>query len=239
MLKNYLKIAIRNLRKHKAHSFLNVIGLAIGMACCLLISMYVVEELSYDTYNEKAHRIYRVATESRFGDTVTESALTPAPLAMALVQDFPEVHTATRLFTLFGDATISRGENRFNESRIFFADSTFFEVFSVPLLKGNPKVALSQRASIVLTEAMARKYFGEDDPLGKTVMLNTNIGLNVTGVSANVPRNSHFHCRVRAIFVFAHSFGKHSRYAGIHCCAVAGIRAGAAIGLLLSRREFQ
>src|SRR5262245_49143205 len=90
MLKNYLKVAIRSLRKHKTHSFLNVTGLSIGMACCLLISLYVMDERSYDTYNDKAHRIYRVATGSRFGDTETSSALTPAPLAMTLVQDFPE-----------------------------------------------------------------------------------------------------------------------------------------------------
>jgi len=193
MFKNYLKIAARNLLKHKAYSLINVLGLAIGMACCLLISLYVVDELSYDTYNEKAPRIYRVATESRFGDTETASALTPAPLAMTLVQDFPEVQTAARLFTLFGEVTISHGENRFNENRVFFADSTFFDVFSIPLLKGNSKAALTKRASIVLSEAMARKYFGDEDPLGKTVMLNTNIGLNVTGVSANAPHNSHFH----------------------------------------------
>ncbi|MGH7494331.1 MAG: ABC transporter permease [bacterium] len=193
MLKSFFKIAVRNLRKHKAHSSLNLTGLSIGMACCLLIFLYVVDELSYDTFNKKASRIYRVATASRFGDTETASALTPAPLAMALVQDFPEVQTATRLFTLFGEATISHGENRFNENRVFFADSTFFEVFNIPLIRGNPKAALTQRASIVLTEAAAQKYFGEEDPLGKTLMLNTNIGLKVTGVSANVPHNAHFH----------------------------------------------
>ncbi len=194
MFNNYLKIALRNLLKHKAYSFINIAGLAVGLACCLLISLYVKDELSYDRYHEKADRLFKVVTDGRSPEREAKFALTPAPLAEALVRDFPEVETTTRLFTLFGNAVVAHGEKRFNEERIFFGDSTFFEVFSIPLIAGNPKTALAKPASMVLSETVAQKYFGSENPLGKTIRLNDDDDLQITGVMRDVPANSHFHC---------------------------------------------
>jgi putative ABC transport system permease protein len=194
MFKSYLKIAARNLRRHKVYSFINIAGLAVGLACCLLISLYVKDEISYDRYHEKADRIFKVVTDARNPEKESHFALTPAPLAEALVRDFPEVETTARLFTLFGNALIAYGEKRFNEERIFFGDSTFFEVFSIPLIAGNPETALAKPASMVLTETIAQKYFGSENPLGKTIRLNDEDDLQITGVMADVPANSHFHC---------------------------------------------
>jgi putative ABC transport system permease protein len=194
MLKNYLKIALRNLRRHKTYSFINVVGLAVGLACCLLISLYVKDELSYDRYHAKADRIFKIVTDSRWPEKESKFALTPAPLAEALVRDFPEVETATRLFTFFGEGLVAYGEKRFTEPRIYFGDSTFFEVFSIPLLAGDARTALARGNAVVLTQNVARKYFGEEDPLGKTLSINHGFDVQITGVMAEVPANTHFHC---------------------------------------------
>lgn len=195
MLKSYLKIALRNLLKHKAYSFINIAGLAVGLACCLLISLYVKDELSYDRYHAKADRIFKVATEVRSAEKQSQFALTPAPLAEALARDFPEVETTTRLFTFFGEGLVRYGEKRFNEPRIYFGDSTFFDVFSIPLLRGEIKTALAQPNTVVLSESAARKYFGSNDPLGKTLSINNDgLDLQVAGVMQDIPANTHFHC---------------------------------------------
>ncbi len=194
MFKNYLKIALRNLLKHKTYSLINIAGLAVGLACCLLISLYVKDELSYDRYHAKAERIFKVVTDSRRPEKESKFALTPAPLAEALVRDFPEVETTTRLFTFFGEGLVAYGEKRFTESRIYFGDSTFFEVFSIPLLAGDARTALARGNAVVLAQNVARKYFGEEDPLGKTLSINNGFDVQITGVMAEVPANTHFHC---------------------------------------------
>ncbi len=195
MLKNYLKIALRNLLKHKAYSFINIAGLAVGLACCLLISLYVRDELSYDRYHAKADRIFKVVTDSRSPDKYSKFALTPAPLAETLVRDFPEVETSTRLFTFFGEGLVKYGEKRFNQQGIYFGDSTFFAVFSIPLLRGDMKTALARPNTVVLSETAAHKYFGSDDPLGKTLSINNDgFDLQVSGVMQDIPANTHFHC---------------------------------------------
>ncbi len=194
MLKNHLKIALRNLFKHKAYSFINVAGLAVGLACCLLIGLYVKDEISYDRYHDKAGRIYKVVTDSRRPDRESKFALTPAPLAEALVRDFPEVETATRLFTFFGEAVVTLGEKVFTEKGIFFGDSTFFSVFSIPLPAGDARTALARPNTVVLTATAAKKYFGDENPLGKTLTINNNFELQIAGVMGNIPGNTHFHC---------------------------------------------
>lgn len=202
MFQNYVKIALRNLRKHKAYSFINVVGLAVGLACCLLISLYVKDELSYDRYHAKADRIFKVVMDARRPEKQSQFALTPAPLAEALVRDFPEVETTTRLFTFFGEGLVRHGEKRFNETGIYFGDSTFFDVFSIPLLRGDIKTALTQPNNVVLSETAARKYFpqagsamGYEDPRGKTLSINNDgFDLQVTGVMQDIPANTHFHC---------------------------------------------
>jgi len=194
MFKNYLKIARRNLLKHKAYSFINIAGLAVGLACCLLISLYVKDELSYDRYHPKADRIYKVATDARNPEKQSQFALTPAPLAETLVRDFPEVETATRLFTFFGEGLVTYGEKRFTEPSIYFGDSTFFNVFGIPLLAGDMKTALARPNTVVLAQTAARKYFGEENPLGKTMAMNNGFDVQITGVMGDIPANTHFHC---------------------------------------------
>ena len=183
MFKNYLTIAIRNLVRHKGYSLINIAGLAIGMACCLLIVLYVQYEFSYDRYHENVEQIYRVVDES--------GAQTPGLMAPALLDDFPPIIHATRI-KHFEKALISYGNKRFYEDRVFFADPSVFEVFTFPLIKGNSKTALQAPYSMVITQEMAGKYFGEDDPIGKTITYDNKHDFTITGVLENVPQNSHF-----------------------------------------------
>ena len=193
MIKNYLKIALRNLRKHKGYTFINITGLAVGLACCLLIVLFVRDELSYDRYHDNADQIYRITLDALLGEQEIHGPISPAPMAQALVSDFPEVVQATRLFT-FRDETLVRYEdNRFVEERFFFGDSTFFEVFTFPFLQGDPETALVEPNTVVLTESTARKYFGQENPIGQTLRVNEQTDYEVTGVMADVPTNSHFH----------------------------------------------
>ncbi|MGH7598070.1 MAG: ABC transporter permease [bacterium] len=194
MLKNYLKIAARNLLKHKAYSFINIAGLAMGMTCCILILLYVQHELSYDRFHRQADRIYRIFWQS--GNPQTR---TPHPMAQAMVKDFAEVESAVSLSPVWGPGltrpkfAVRYGDQRFEEKEVFSADSTFFEVFSFPLLKGDPKSALRSPASLVITERIAKKYFGEEEPMGKVLTINNSVDLKVTGVMQDIPANSHLH----------------------------------------------
>ena len=196
MLTNYLKIALRNLRKHKGHAFINVTGLAVGMACCLLIVLHVQDELSYDTHFSEADRLYRLTTEVGGSDTPSLLASSPAPAFQPLLNDFPEIEHATRLFTTYGaELLVRRGDARFYEQQLLFVDATFFEVFDFSQIRGNPETALQTPYSVVISAPMARKYFGDEDPLGKTLEIDV-WGLRndyiVTAVVEDVPSNTHF-----------------------------------------------
>ena len=191
MIKNWLKIALRNMRRHKLYSIINLFGLAVGMACFLLIALHIAAELSYDKFHLKAGQIYRVTYEINLLDSTSHTAQTPAPLGPAMIRDYPEVENATRFFIL-KDTLVTRKEKRFYEN-ILFGDRNFFDVFTFPLLKGNPDTALVEPNSMVLTETMAEKYFGNEDPLDKVLILNGNRDFRVTGILKDIPRNSHFH----------------------------------------------
>ena len=193
MLKNYVKIALRNLLKSKGYTFINVAGLAVGLACCLLILLFVRDELSYDRHHEKADQIYRITLEALLGEQEINGPIAPAPMAQALVNDYPEVVQATRLFTFSGETFVRYEDKRFVEERFFFGDSTVFEVFTFPLLRGDPETALVEPNTVVLTESTARKYFGAEDPVGQTIRIDEENDYEVTGVMADVPENSHFH----------------------------------------------
>ena len=184
MIKNYLKVALRNLRKRKGYAFINVAGLAVGMACCLLIALFVRDERSYDRYHDKADRIFRL---------VDERARVGAPFAPALRDEFPEVEQAVRLHPMFWTTPLLRaGEQGFYEDGIFFADSSLFDVFSFRLLRGNPETALAAPFSMVLTEAMAAKYFGNADPMGQVMAYDNTHDYTITGIVEDTPVNSHF-----------------------------------------------
>ncbi len=193
MFKNYLKIALRNLLRYKVYSFINIFGLAIGMACFLLIVFYIQFERSYDDFHENSKNIYKLVRVNTLGERTERRVNTGAPLAPLLTQNFPAIKHAVR-FTCFQMGLIGYGDKRFIESRFFFADDPVFKVFTFPLLKGDPDTALREPFTVVLTEETAQKYFADDDPLDKILVYNfygNRYDFKVTGVAASIPRNSH------------------------------------------------
>ena len=193
MIRNYIKVAIRNLLKQKFYSVLNILGLSIGISSCLFILLYIHDELSYDQFHEKGERIYRVNLHAKLAGQEFSGGVACAPFAFTAIEEFPEVENAVRLHSLSNEV-IRYGENVFTESEVFFADSTFFEVFTFPLVEGEPKTALTQPHSIVLTEAMARKYFGDEPAMGKILTVGDyNAAYKVTGIVKDPPENAHFH----------------------------------------------
>ncbi|MGZ3884920.1 MAG: ABC transporter permease, partial [Bacteroidia bacterium] len=189
MLKNYLKIAWRNLLNNKFYSFINIAGLSIGIACCVIIYLFVRNELSYDTFNEKADRIFRVTLVLNQPKEVIDAAASSPIVAPKLKSGFPEVNAFVRLKS--SKRLLSYNQNKFYDTDTFYADSTFFDVFTYPLLQGDAKRALTAPYSIVLTEAAAKRYFGNENAFGKTMKLSDTISLLVTGIIKDEPRNSH------------------------------------------------
>ena len=195
MFQNYLKVALRGLRKRPGYTALNVVGLAVGIACCVLIGLWVVDETSYDTFHPEADRIYRVVMDGRLGGRILEAPVTPAPMAPTMAEEFPEVRAATRLSDLNPSILVRRSDDQeFLEENFLFADSTLFRVFQMPFLAGDPATALAEPNTLVLTEAMAAKYFPGGDALGQTLTAVTDTSLfRVTGVVPGFPPNAHFH----------------------------------------------
>lgn len=193
MFRNYIKIAFRNLMKHKTFSFINVVGVAVGLACFLLIALYVKDELVYDRYNTKADRIYRVTRTflSSEGVATLKLAQLAPPFAPLIRQDFPEIEEVVR--TIDEDALIRYGEHAFHERDIFFAEPSIFKVFDFQVVAGKASYALTNPFSIMLSRPMAEKYFGRENPIGKTVRLENQFDLTVTGVFEPLPSQAHFH----------------------------------------------
>jgi putative ABC transport system permease protein len=191
MLKNYFKIAFRNLWRKRAFSLINITGLAVGMACCFLIFLYVHFELSYDRFNQKADRIYRVVGDLKSSSETLHWYVTPGPLGRSIKSDFPQVQQVTRFIN--GSVLIQKGNFKFQETHSIWADSSIFSVFDLPLTYGDPRTALKEPNSIVLSETAALKYFGHSNPIGQHLLLT---GLNlpgiVTGLMKDIPENSHF-----------------------------------------------
>jgi putative ABC transport system permease protein len=195
MLKNYFKIALRNLWRNPAFSTINISGLAIGMATCLIILLFVRDEMSYDRYNDKADRIVRVVFRASIqGEKIKEANVMP-PVAQTLHKEYPEVQEATRL-QLAGSPVVQYGDKAFEEY-IGVADSNFFRVFTLPFVRGDAATALLQPEDMVISAAIARKYFGNEDPMGKQLTIKSwNKTYTVTGVIDKVPANSHFHFEI-------------------------------------------
>jgi len=203
MFQNYFKIAWRNLIKKKAYSIINIFGLGLGIACCILIFMFVQDELSYDNYHINGNRIYRVIHGSKSANTEESAKANPfwvwgnAPIGAALSHDFPEIDKVVQ-FSGRSDILLAYEDKIYQEDGVFFMDSTAFEVFSWQLLQGDPKTVLAAPYSIVLTESTARKYFGDKGPIGKTLKGSESAGRSnagdytVTGIMKDVPSNSHF-----------------------------------------------
>ena len=194
MLINFFRTAIRYLIKRKTYSLINVIGLATGIASFILIMLYVMDELGYDRYHERADDIYRIAQIYDFEGVGENSASLPFPLAFTLKNDFPGlVENICRIYNFQAPRSlIEYGEMKFNERRFFFADSTFFEIFNHRFIQGDPATALDEINAVVITESMARKYFGDEDPMGMILKFEEVAPLKVSGVIADVPTQSHF-----------------------------------------------
>lgn len=193
MFKNNLKIGWRNVLKNKGFFAINTTGLAIGIATCLTILLFVADELSYDRFNENSDRIVRVVLRGKMNGELIKEAVTPAPVAPTLQSEFPEVLAGTRLRN-FGTPRITYKDNTFRDSKLAFIDPNFFRVFTLPLIKGDPETALTEPHTVVVTQEQALKYFGNDDPIGKLLDFKEwNEQYRVTGVLAEIPENAHFH----------------------------------------------
>jgi predicted permease len=199
MIRNYLKVALRNISRHKGYSFINITGLAVGMACCILILLWVQDELSFDRFHENAGDIYRVIQDINFADHSTTWAITQGPLGPSLRDDFPEIVNMVRFDRR--SMRLTHGEMIFDEV-LGLADGSIFEVFTFPLVRGDAATALSDPLSIILTEEMARKYFGDQDPLGKVLNADSRFDFKVTGIMQDMPRNSHIRFDFLVPFVF-------------------------------------
>ena len=197
MFKNYLRTAVRNLRKHGFYSVINIVGLAIGLTACVLIAFWVVDELSYDRYHPYADRTYRIWLDGSIGGNEVKGTISPPPLAAALQEDFPEVETVFR-FRSYGTEMVHLGERTFKEEHFIYADSTLFEVFGLQLLAGDAQQALAEPRSLVISRHTAERYFGKnwtpESLLGTTVRLNDQEEpYRLTGVVENVRSDTHFH----------------------------------------------
>ena len=195
MFSNYLKIAWRNLLKNKTFSLINIIGLASGLACFILITLYITDELSYDRYHEKANRIYRINSDIRFGGTDLNMAVSADPMGATLKKDYPQVEEFTRIYASEGSKLFKKENAYITEDRVVYADSTLFEVFTFPAIAGNTKTALNEPNTVVISESTAKKYFGSvEAAMGKTMECNDerNRLYKVTAVIKDIPKNSHF-----------------------------------------------
>lgn len=202
MLINYLKIALRNLLRHKSFSTINIAGLTIGLVSFLAISLYVVDEFSYDRFHQNSNRIYRAVINANFDGQTNKWGAVPNKLAPAAAKEIPEIEKAARVFHHnFGDiGFISTETDKFSENNLYYADPEIFSVFTIPLLKGNPEKVLARPGTVILSEAAAKRYFGSEDPIGKSLTVDNSLSLEVTGVYQNFPSNSYLQAEMLASF---------------------------------------
>src|SRR6185437_1554588 len=193
MLKNYLLFSFRNLWRHRGFSLLNMIGLTVGMTAFFLVFLYVCFELSYDSFHSKADRIYRIVSDVQTPTGVQHFSGPPVPATIGMSRELPEIERTTRL-SLGDNWMVIRGDNEaFETDDVALADSNFFRVFDFPLVKGDPRSALSGPANVVLSETVAKKFFGSTDPMGKVLRLSRGkYPCTVTGIIKDMPENSHF-----------------------------------------------
>jgi putative ABC transport system permease protein len=192
MIRNLIKTAFRNLLKDKGFTIINIFGLTLGLATFLLILFYVIDELSYDRYNVKADQIYRINSDVKYGGNASSFAITPAPLAAAMLSSFPEAERATKLIQA-SNIQFKNGNKNVPESKAIYAESDLFDVFTLPMIAGSPKNALSDPKTMVISERAARKYFNKTDVVGQYLTLvSGNVAYRITGVIKNIPQQSHF-----------------------------------------------
>jgi len=190
MIKNYLVLAVKHLRKQRVFSFINILGLTVGITCCFLIFLFIMNEVSYDNFHKNGKDIYRVMRVGSDNGERREIPYLSAPFGPALVNDYPDaIKQSVRIMR--DNDLISYNNISFNEQNIYLTDDNFFRFFDFKLSKGDPATVLKDPKSIVLTESAAKKYFGDEDPIGKVLEFNKDQQLKVTGIAKNVPVNSH------------------------------------------------
>lgn len=205
MFKSYLKIAFRNVIRYRGYTFINVLGLAIGIACCLLIMLWVTDELGYDKFNANYDRIYRVVSANHDSGQQEYEWKNAAPMAAAMKADFPEISAATMLRPMKAHLFTDENNHTFKED-LYLVEPDFFTIFSFPLAEGDVATALSSPNSVILTRAMAERFYGKESPLGKILRIDGTYEMTVTGVVENVPEKSHLQFDCLAPFVLINKF---------------------------------
>jgi putative ABC transport system permease protein len=201
MFNNVIKYSIRSFKRQRAYIIINILGLSIGIACSLLIALFVINEASYDRFNVKKDRIYRVILNGKIGGQEVTASSTPSIMGPTLVKEFPEVEAFLRM-DRFGATTIEYNNQSFVEDQLLMSDSSFFDFFSIPVLKGDPKSLLNAPYKVVLSESTARKIFGSENPIDKTIKIGSDtIRFTVSGVMADVPGNCHFEANILSSFM--------------------------------------
>ena len=194
MIRNFLKIAWRNLARNKVYSIINITGLAIGLSCFLLITLYVMDELSYDTYYPNAKNIYRINTDIHFGSSIQHTSQTSDMMGQLLKKDYPQVESYTRIYVNDGHKLIRKGNDFIDEACVANVDSTFFDMFRLPAIAGDVQHGLDEPNTVIVTASAAKKYFGTTDIVGKTIEIRSskNPFYKITAVINDVPHNTHF-----------------------------------------------
>ena len=200
MFRNYLNVILRNLLRYRGYSAINVLGLAIGLASCILILLYVQDELSYDQHHERKDRIYRIVVTTTAEGRTDEWARTPSAWAPVLKEEYPEIEQFTRWKPPNTSWLIGYNEKRYEEKFFIFADSSVFDIFTIPLVQGNPRTALAEPHTVVVSETMAELIFGNENPVGKVVSVDDTYMFTVTGIMRDMPTSSHFHADFLASF---------------------------------------
>jgi len=213
MFRNYFKITIRNLFKHKGYSFINITGLAVGMACCILILLWVQDELSFDKFHENAGDLYIATPLMTFGDTNDTWSTCPPAAGPALKAEYPEIVNTVRRITS-SSIVLAYGEKRFEEP-VYFADPSLLEMFTFPLIHGDAATALTNPHSVIMTERMAEKYFGSENPVGKTIRIENRFNFAVTGVLKDIPQNSFIQFDILVPIIFQEELRNNDNYLDI------------------------
>jgi len=190
MFKSYLTVAFRNLKRYKIYSFINISGLSIGIACCILILLWVNDETHYDRFHVQGPDLYRVVNHLSYGPVAQRTQGTAYPLGPAMREEISEVKDFTRLLAA-GRLMVAHGTKRFYEERFYFADSSFFTMLTFPFIRGDPETALASPSAVVITQELALKYFGREDPVGQTLRTHNQNDYVISGVVENIPLNSH------------------------------------------------
>ena len=243
MLRNYLVVAWRNLLRQRIYSVINIFGLAVGLACCILLLLYVQHELSYDRYHEHAGQIFRVYHESPRDGQIISYAKTPGPLAEFLRNEYAPIKETVRVVPV-GKALVTCGDKHFYEESMVLADPSVLDVFSFPLIQGNPETALENPGSLLITQTVADKYFGDQDPIGKILRVDRKTDLTVTGILKEIPQNSHIRfnflvsiASVGAIFHDDYLDDRHNTFAYTYVQFNKNIDSGVIANLLAEAEE--